>query len=124
MPITTRVVSFGVLDKTLCDKVYQLLATGRWFSQSTSVSSTNKTVCHNITEILLKVALNTITPTLSLYKSTLLQYMLFYFIFSSPRPPLPLSLIWTEEEATQIIQNYWRGFLVSNILYKSHVISP
>ncbi|CAC5409349.1 IQ domain-containing protein K [Mytilus coruscus] len=29
-----------------------------------------------------------------------------------PRPPLPLSLIWTEDEATQIIQNYWRGFLV------------
>jgi hypothetical protein len=28
------------------------------------VSSTNKTDCHNITEILLKVALNTITPLL------------------------------------------------------------
>ena len=33
---------------------------GRWFSPGTSVSSTNKTDCHDITEILLKVTLNTI----------------------------------------------------------------
>ena len=45
---------------TLCDKVCQWLATGRWFSPGPSVSSTNKTDCHDITEILLKVALNTI----------------------------------------------------------------
>jgi hypothetical protein len=32
---------------------------GRWFSPGTPVSSTNKTDCHNITEILLKVALST-----------------------------------------------------------------
>jgi hypothetical protein len=31
----------GVLDKTLCDKVCQWLATCRWFSPGTSVSSTN-----------------------------------------------------------------------------------
>jgi hypothetical protein len=34
--------------------------TGRRFSQGTPVSSSNKTDCHNITEILLKVVLNTI----------------------------------------------------------------
>jgi hypothetical protein len=39
------------------DKVYQLLAHGRWFSPA---SSTSKTDHHDITEILLKVALNTI----------------------------------------------------------------
>ena len=50
----------GVLDTTLCDKVRQLHAAGRWFSLATSVSSTNKTDHHDITEILLKVALNTI----------------------------------------------------------------
>jgi hypothetical protein len=33
---------------------------GQWFSPGTPVSFTNKTDCHNITEILLKVALNTI----------------------------------------------------------------
>ena len=52
------------LDTTLCDKVCQWLVTGRWFSLSTLVSSTNKTVRHDITEILLKVAVNTITLTL------------------------------------------------------------
>jgi len=51
----------GELDTTLCDKVCQWLATGWWFSL---VSSTNKTDRHNITEILLKVALNTTTLTL------------------------------------------------------------
>jgi hypothetical protein len=50
----------GVLDTTLCDKVCQWLATGRRFTQCTPVSSTNKTDCHHITEILLNVALNTI----------------------------------------------------------------
>jgi hypothetical protein len=52
----------GVFDTTLCDKVYQWLATGRWFSPGTPVSSTNKTDHHDIAEILLKVALNTISP--------------------------------------------------------------
>ena len=28
----------GILDTTLCDKVCQLLATGRWFSPGTPVS--------------------------------------------------------------------------------------
>jgi hypothetical protein len=41
------------------DKVYQLLAHGRWFSPGTPASSTTKTGCHDIAEILLKVALNT-----------------------------------------------------------------
>ena len=40
------------------------LATGRWFSPDTPVSPTNKTDHHDIAEILLKVALNTINqPT-------------------------------------------------------------
>jgi hypothetical protein len=37
----TRPLRRGVLDTTLCDKVYQWLATGRGFSSGTSVSSTN-----------------------------------------------------------------------------------
>jgi hypothetical protein len=41
------------------DKVYQLLAQGRWFSPGTPASSTTKTGRHDIAEILLKVALNT-----------------------------------------------------------------
>ena len=50
----------GVLDTTLCDKVCQWLAAGK-FSQGIPVSS-NKTDRHDITEILLKVALYPITP--------------------------------------------------------------
>jgi hypothetical protein len=66
VPITTKVVDFephswwGVLDITLCDKVSQWLATGRLF---TPVPFTNKIDHQDITEILLKVALNTINLT-------------------------------------------------------------
>ena len=56
--------AFFVLNRTqlstLCGQVCQWLATDQWFSQSTLVSPTNKTDRHDITEILLKVALNTI----------------------------------------------------------------
>jgi hypothetical protein len=45
--------------------VYQLLAHGRWFSPETPASSTTKTGCHDITEILLKVALNTKNQSIS-----------------------------------------------------------
>jgi len=48
----------GILYTTnICDKVDGFLLV-------TSVSSTNKTDCHDITEILLKVALNTIKQTI------------------------------------------------------------
>jgi len=39
------------------DKVYQLLAYGRWFSPGIPDSSTNRTGRHDKAEILLKVAL-------------------------------------------------------------------
>ena len=57
----------GVLDTTLCDKVCQGLAASRWFSTGTPNSFTNKTDRHDITELLLKVALSTIP--LILYSS-------------------------------------------------------
>ena len=50
----------GVLDTTLCYKVCQWPASGRLLSPCSPVSSTNKTDQHDIAEILLKVALNTI----------------------------------------------------------------
>jgi hypothetical protein len=56
-------ISIRVGCTTLRDKVFQWLATGLWFSLGPRVSSTNKTDCHDRTEILLKVALNTIKPT-------------------------------------------------------------
>jgi hypothetical protein len=43
--------------RSASDKVYQLLAHGRYFSPGTPASSTTKTGRHDISEILLKVAL-------------------------------------------------------------------
>jgi hypothetical protein len=56
-----------VRRSTLCDKVCKRLTTGKWFSPGTSVSSINKIDRHDITEILLKVALNTINQPINLY---------------------------------------------------------
>jgi len=70
VPITTNIVSSNPTHAryaTLCDKVCQWLAAGHWFSPATPVFSTNKTDYHdiqNVTEILLNVALNAITPVL------------------------------------------------------------
>jgi hypothetical protein len=65
-PIRCRFALGFVNDKKRCtwlaatsDKVYQLLAHGRWFSPGTLASSTTKIGRHDIAEILLKVALNT-----------------------------------------------------------------
>jgi len=57
----------GVLDAILCDKVCQWLTICFWFSPGSLVYSTNKT---DIIEILMKVALNTITltPTLNIFR--------------------------------------------------------
>jgi hypothetical protein len=62
-PRTLRVLASFRRGTTLCDKVCQWLSTGRWISSGTLVFSTNKTDRHDITEILLKVALNTIYQT-------------------------------------------------------------
>ena len=53
------------------DKVYQFLAHGRWFSPA---SSNTKTGRHDIAEILLKVALNTINQIKSHYYINLKYY--------------------------------------------------
>ena len=53
-------ISFRARCTTLCDQVWQWLATGWWFSPGTPISFTNKTDRHDIIEILLKVALNNI----------------------------------------------------------------
>ena len=69
----------GVLDTILCDNVCQWLVAGGWFSPGTPVSSTYKTDRNNINEVLLKVALNTITIT---------PIILFSFLFGSLSWPL------------------------------------
>jgi len=75
------------------DKVYQLLAHGRWFSPGSPTFSTTKTGRHDIAQILLKVALNTInqatksttqatTDVLASFISDIFV-MLFSFFFHS-----------------------------------------
>ena len=59
VPITTKVMSSNPVHGDVYSIQYyvrQLLATGRWFSSGTPVSSTNKTDRHDITEISLEVA--------------------------------------------------------------------
>jgi hypothetical protein len=51
----------GVLDTTLCVNVFQWLVSHCWFSPCTPVFSIIKTYLHDITEILLKVALSNIS---------------------------------------------------------------
>jgi hypothetical protein len=58
------------------DKVYQLLAHGRWFSPA---SSTTKTGRHDIAEILLKVALNTKNQIIHI--STTSTYLEMYICY-------------------------------------------
>ena len=66
LPLMLRVrIPLRARCTTLCDKVCQWLEAGRWFSSGPPVSSTNKTDCHNITEIMLKVVYNTINPKLT-----------------------------------------------------------
>ena len=70
-------LGWGVLHTTLCDKVYQWLAAGCLISPGTPISST-KTNCHDIAEILLKVALNTITLTLVIHCSLSFHILIFF----------------------------------------------
>ena len=70
MPITTKVVCLNPAHGEVYSIHYvinfvQWLAVGRWISPGKPVSSTNKIDHHDITEILLKVALNTITLTIA-----------------------------------------------------------
>ena len=78
--VTTKAVSFNpVRDKVYSIQHYvikfvsDLRQVGN-FSPGTPVSSTNKTDCHDITEILVKVVLNTINqPTNLIRKSGLIK---------------------------------------------------
>ena len=70
VPIITKVVSKNPAHfevNSIQHYVIKIVSDMR-FSLETLISSTNKADCHDVTEILLKVALNTITLTLILCK--------------------------------------------------------
>ncbi len=70
-----------------------LLILIRWHPRPTNINVKTKTPLHNLSNK-------------TFYKVSK------YFHFS-PRPPLPMSLLWSEEEASLIIQSFWRGYKVS-----------
>ena len=78
VPITISVVSSNPAQarctwyNIMC---LSLSVAGQWFSQGIQVSSTNKTDCHDITEILLKVALNTINQTKHIFCILLIRIL-------------------------------------------------
>ena len=69
-------ISTRVRCTILCDKVCQWLATGRWFSPGTTVSSTNKTDHYDTTETSNK-STNSISSRIIINKGT---YMCISFI--------------------------------------------
>jgi len=72
------------------DTAYQLLPHGRCFFPGTPASSTTKTGRHNIAEILLKVALNTIKSNQSIPSlSKFYIFAMYYFVaaFSPIKAP-------------------------------------
>jgi hypothetical protein len=100
-----------IIPPTLCEKVCQWLATGWWFSQGTPVSSTNKTDCHDITEILLKVALNSIKQT-----------NIILFIFRIPHMYVKISLIipphnilWSYYTMGLLVTLMWLSYLLTSV---------
>ena len=96
LPITANVMSPNA-TQTRCTrysiKRYSLLVTsGRWlFSPGTPVSSINKTDRHDIIEILLKVALNTLTHNPKVVHTT---YMYVYINTHVTRGTVVVLIVW------------------------------
>ena len=63
LPVQSVAITTKVVSSNTAQARCQWLAAGMWFSPDTPVFSKNKTDRHDITEILLKVALNTINQT-------------------------------------------------------------
>ena len=75
VPINTSVMSLNPVHGEVYSIQHYVIKFVSEFSLGTPVSSNNITDCHNITEILLKVMLNTTTPTLKLDQAGSQTYM-------------------------------------------------
>jgi hypothetical protein len=119
---------------TLCEKVCQWLATGGWFSRGTAVSSTNITDRHDITGILLKVALNTIKQTNKLNNGTthcvchvishgLVYYLIFKWWLRSSTFPLWTNIIQLTTSVSRRWELLWfrLGFFFYNNAFLSYM---
>jgi hypothetical protein len=104
-------ISIRARCTTLCDKICQWLATDRWFFPGPPVSTTTKTG-HDITVILLKVALNTIEQTEYITTMTFLAshqlqshshvYILFCVLFRNRRHNTTYDII------TSVVPIVWK----------------
>ena len=90
-------ISIRARCTALCDKVCQWLATSWWFSLGPLVSSNNNTDRHDITEILLKVALDTIKQTNNIDK-------VFFFFFSVT------FIVWIKSNGLPHWTSWWPGY--------------
>jgi hypothetical protein len=96
----------GVHNTTLCDKVCQWLATGQWISPDVPVSSTNKNDHHDITEILLKVVLNTLNHYNTVWPTSS-NLVLFYSIW----------LVWPTSSNLVLFYSIWLVWPTSSNLF-------
>ena len=116
-----EIESWGVLDTTLGEKVCQWDTVDRWFSIGTPVSFTNKSDRHDITEILLKVVLNTINLNPNLFCLFQLCYIWpvhtdYAFLYTMYHT-LPSLLFMTS--ASFLAR--WSVFLDNNFRFQKHL---
>ena len=92
------------------DKVYQLLAHGRNFSPASSTTTTGR---HDIAEILLKVALNTINVIKSIFAS-----YTCHFVFL-PKLPEKRSCMLPKYDKTRVDTNFIHLVLILTDFYRT-----
>jgi hypothetical protein len=110
VPLTAQAFLWSVLDTTICDKVCQWLETGWWFSHGALVSFINKIDRHDITELLLKVVLNTINLNQA-SKYEFCCYLLFHCDIRNNNDSFSLTNFW----------EHWVLIIISGI--QTHNIS-
>ena len=102
-------ISIRVRCTTLCDKAYQWLTTGQWFSPGPPLSSTYKTDRHDIhvTEILLNTIKQTNKQKITVYYYFKVQRMFTYVLESVLSFSLKIFLSWLSNSPpnVQIKQN-------------------
>ena len=108
-PLKFEFCSGEVYSTTLCDKVCQWLVAGWGFSPGTLVSSTTKTDCHNITEILLKVTLYTINQTINNLSVSIFLFLLSWawVIWLLSVLQIVVAICYTILQNTMAIKSEW-----------------
>ena len=93
------------------------LVTGRWFSPGTPVSSTNNTDHHDVTEILLKVTLNTINlpPPIKKKNNKKTRQPVFEYLLA---PVKDLTMVNVVLRTTLPIQHCY-SYVFNNTFWKS-----